>query len=119
MAYKYDRFHKFLLASPAKPEETLTLSLDQIEQINGNELPWSAHIYGAAWWANDKRGHTQARAWLDAGFLAIPNSGRYCRIVMFKKLRPKPQVGPALFKFVPKRPEDLEKKQPQPEPPSP
>uniref|UniRef100_UPI004053B933 DUF7662 domain-containing protein n=1 Tax=Paenibacillus sp. FSL H8-0537 TaxID=2921399 RepID=UPI004053B933 len=45
-------------------DETLTLSLEQIEAILGFKLPASALKY-RAWWSNDLT-HSQAKAWLYA-----------------------------------------------------
>uniref|UniRef100_UPI00403F707C DUF7662 domain-containing protein n=1 Tax=Paenibacillus sp. KS-LC4 TaxID=2979727 RepID=UPI00403F707C len=45
-------------------DETITLSLEQIESILGFKLPASAFKY-RAWWSNDKT-HSHAKAWLFA-----------------------------------------------------
>jgi hypothetical protein len=49
-----------------------TLSFQEIEAIIGAELPASAHQH-RAWWANDAKGHVQAKAWLNAGWKASVN----------------------------------------------
>jgi len=48
-------------------EPIIVLSYKDIEKIIGDTLPKSAYIYAEAWWAND-RTHSQAIAWLDAGY---------------------------------------------------
>lgn len=45
--------------------DIVELSYEEIEKIIENNLPMSAHKY-IAWWANG--GHSQADAWLDAGY---------------------------------------------------
>ncbi|MDK2903910.1 MAG: hypothetical protein PWP48_217 [Clostridiales bacterium] len=46
-------------------QEIIHLSFSEIEKLLGRPLPQSAYIYDA-WWANG--GHSQASAWLDAGY---------------------------------------------------
>lgn len=53
-------------------ERTIRLTFSEIEDILGRPLPVSAYKF-SAWWGNEssrKAGHTQAMAWLDAGFAA-------------------------------------------------
>ncbi|AKA67260.1 DUF7662 domain-containing protein [Clostridium scatologenes] len=45
----------------------ITLSFKDIEQIIGDTLPKSAYDHAEAWWANDYT-HSQAIAWIDAGY---------------------------------------------------
>ena len=63
MASKYQPLYQFL-ANLAESERPMTFT--EVEQVLGSRLPRSAHQY-QAWWANDKT-HTQAQAWLDAGW---------------------------------------------------
>ncbi|MCJ9729559.1 hypothetical protein [Bradyrhizobium sp. PRIMUS42] len=52
--------------------QTIRLTFLEIEEILGRPLPSSAYKF-SAWWGNEssrKAGHTQARAWLHAGFAA-------------------------------------------------
>ena len=46
---------------------------ERLEQTLGRKLPASAHKF-SAWWGNRKTsmkvGHTQAKAWMNAGFRA-------------------------------------------------
>lgn len=65
---KYDPLRRFLEnAAPAVTE--MTLSFEQIEQILGDELPYSAKNY-RAWWSNPSSplDHPYAQAWLAAGW---------------------------------------------------
>lgn len=59
---KYDPLNQFL-ASSEKDSVRLTFSV--IENLLGQTLPRSAYIH-KEWWANG--GHSQAYAWLDAGY---------------------------------------------------
>jgi hypothetical protein len=52
--------------------QTVRFTFSEIEALLGRPLPASAHKF-SAWWGNEsprKAGHTQARAWLLAGFEA-------------------------------------------------
>ena len=52
--------------------QTIRLTFSEIEEILGRPLPPSAYKF-SAWWGNEssrKAGHTQAMAWLQAGFAA-------------------------------------------------
>lgn len=63
----YGRLHKWLLAqSPDDPAFEVTFL--QIEEILGFSLPPTARR-NPAWWANNPNHHSQARSWLDAGFI--------------------------------------------------
>lgn len=53
-------------------EQTVRLTFSEIEALLGRPLPASAHRF-SAWWGNESSrnaGHTQAMAWLKAGFKA-------------------------------------------------
>ncbi len=63
---KYSLLHTYLLT---RDEETLVLSMSQIENILGFPLPSSAYKH-RAWWANDIT-HSQAKAWLYANWEII------------------------------------------------
>jgi hypothetical protein len=45
----------------------ITLTIGEIEKILGFELPNTAVCY-RQWWENNNRRHTQADAWLNAGW---------------------------------------------------
>ena len=64
---KYDPLEEFLKNLAASTNE-ITLSFDQINNILGTDLPFSAYHY-PAWWANEVKGsHVEAHAWLNAGW---------------------------------------------------
>lgn len=60
---KYDPLYDYLRDLPGREWYA---SFAQIEKILGDRLPDAASEH-RSWWAND-RTHTQARAWLDAGW---------------------------------------------------
>jgi len=60
------KYHPLKIYLEKSRNDKLTLTLKEIEKILGSELPPSAIKY-QQWWAN-KRGHTQANAWLGAGW---------------------------------------------------
>ncbi|MCB2361989.1 hypothetical protein [Clostridium estertheticum] len=61
---KYIGLKRYLLSTTAP---IVTLLFNDIEQITGNTLPKSAYVYAEVWWANDYT-HSQAIAWIDAGY---------------------------------------------------
>ncbi|GKX29057.1 hypothetical protein SH1V18_15370 [Vallitalea longa] len=61
---KYIGLKRYLQSSTAP---IVTLSFNDIEQIIGNILPKSAYVHAEVWWANDYT-HSQAIAWIDAGY---------------------------------------------------
>lgn len=59
---KYEPLHKYLAGQSAK---RLTLEMQEIEQILGEQLPASAHRH-VAWWSNGTtHHHPQCRAWME------------------------------------------------------
>ena len=58
-----------VLASFLKTQLTgrVAVTFAEVEEALGFALPASAYAH-PAWWSNDPTGHSQARAWLDAGF---------------------------------------------------
>lgn len=48
-------------------ESKVILTFSQIETIINDVLPNSAYEYSSVWWSNDPN-HSQAIAWLDAGY---------------------------------------------------
>lgn len=59
---RYDPLNEYL-RSVSRDE--INLSFSDIEKVLGFKLPSSAYTY-SAWWANG--GHSQADAWIDAGY---------------------------------------------------
>ena len=43
------------------------MTFQQLEKIIGRKLPASAYRH-RPWWANEERGHSHAKAWLQAGY---------------------------------------------------
>lgn len=63
---KYDPLRRFLASAPANMD-TFTLSFQQVEQLLGDPLPYTAR-HQRSWWANEARSGTysQAESWLSA-----------------------------------------------------
>lgn len=70
---KYIKLKKFLLDSDAP---MIKLTYKQIEKIICASLPESASKHAEAWWSNNKD-HSQAVAWLDAGYETDFESATY------------------------------------------
>jgi len=83
---KYDPLRDYLrdVAKRGRTEETL--SFREVERILDFPLPSSAYDY-APWWGNDKT-HTQARAWLDAGWEVVEKD-LASKKVTFQRIEPK------------------------------
>jgi hypothetical protein len=64
MKSKYWPLEQFLLKQTAS---RIAMRFDQIETLIGEKLPPSAFEH-RPWWANEARGHSHAKAWLDAKF---------------------------------------------------
>ena len=60
----------FLATRAGRGSSTVTLTFAHVEQLLGRPLPPSARRH-RHWWEND-RGHTHARAWLEAGWRSGP-----------------------------------------------
>ena len=64
---KYSPITEFLKNQPSDKRD-LTVTYETLEKVLGFSLPKSAHTH-RPWWANEKEGsHTQARAWMEAGW---------------------------------------------------
>src|SRR3954467_5743749 len=46
---------------------SVPMTFKDVEAIIGRKLPPSAYRH-RPWWANEARGHSHAKAWLDAGY---------------------------------------------------
>lgn len=69
---KYEPLLKYLAGQSAK---RLTLEMQEIEQILGEQLPASAHRH-VAWWSNGTtRHHPQCRAWMENGYHTVYKKG--------------------------------------------
>jgi hypothetical protein len=61
---KYEPLQEYLKNSV---QNEITLNFNQIEELLGANLPYSAFKH-PAWWANNDTPHVQASAWLNAGW---------------------------------------------------
>jgi hypothetical protein len=61
---KYYAMHEFL---SMKRGERLNLTFSELESVLGFQLPRGARA-NKSWWGNGRSGHSQARAWLLAGW---------------------------------------------------
>jgi hypothetical protein len=80
----YDPLRERLLSESG---QSIRLTFSEIEAILGRKLPASAFKF-TAWWSNEislKLAHSQARAWLHAGFRAKASIRR--RVVEFHRVR--------------------------------
>jgi hypothetical protein len=78
MVFRYKALQEFLAQSN---KDEICLSVAQIEDICGFKLPKSSAIN--SWWSNSpESGHTQSRAWVDAGYNVSVSGG----IRAFKKI---------------------------------
>lgn len=77
----YDPLASFL---SRQSDSAVAMSFEEIEHVLGVKLPASA--YGRnEWWSNNTLGHSQAKAWLGAGFLAS-NLDRKRKTVVFRRI---------------------------------
>jgi hypothetical protein len=51
-----------------KGVDRVPMTFAEIETVIGRKLPKSAYRH-RPWWANEERGHSHAKAWLQAGYL--------------------------------------------------
>jgi len=66
--------------------DEVPMTFTELERIIGAKLPPSAHKEGNAWWSNNRNGHSQAVAWLNAGFEA-GNVDRKAKKLVFRRVR--------------------------------
>ncbi len=76
---KYENLFLYLNSSGL---DSVTLSFAELESVLGFPLPHSASTY-SAWWANG--GHSQAHAWMNAGY-CVDEISLKDRHVVFKKV---------------------------------
>lgn len=60
----YEPLEKYLFNAGS---DVIAMTFAEVEQIIGAKLPPSAHKRNE-WWSNNATGHSQAKAWLNAGF---------------------------------------------------
>jgi hypothetical protein len=61
---KYQPLRDYLMARGGEP---LAISFDELERVTGISLPYAARHH-RQWWANGTNAHTQASAWMAAGY---------------------------------------------------
>lgn len=61
---KYDPLRDFLASRGGEP---LAMSFDDLERATGITLPYAARHH-RQWWSNGTNAHTQAVAWMEAGY---------------------------------------------------
>ncbi len=72
--------------------ESVRMTFEEVEEVIGAKLPPSAHKRNE-WWSNSPVGHSQAWAWLNAGF-ETANLDRKKKTVVFKRVAPPTQPHP-------------------------
>ena len=77
----YKPLEKFLTGADC---DVVAMTFAEVEQILGVELPPSAHKRNE-WWSNNATGHSQAKAWLNAGF-ETTSLDRKNQTVVFKRV---------------------------------
>ncbi len=77
----YDPLEKHLLNAHG---DVIPMTFAQVEEILGSRLPPSAHKRNE-WWSNNATGHSQAKAWLSAGF-ETAQVDRKSATVVFKRI---------------------------------
>ncbi len=65
-AQRMSKNHPLFVGLNGQNGDRINATMQQIEGVLGFDLPVSARTY-SQWWENDQT-HTQAKAWLEAGF---------------------------------------------------
>jgi hypothetical protein len=60
----YDPLGQYLMKNAAL---RIPMTFREVESVLGRKLPSSAYRH-RPWWANEARGHSHAKAWLEAGY---------------------------------------------------
>jgi hypothetical protein len=79
----YEPLEKYLIQQPG---DFVVMTFAEVERVIGTKLPPSAHKRNE-WWSNNPSNHSQAKAWLDAGF-ETANLDRRAKRVTFKRVAP-------------------------------
>lgn len=61
-----DKYRPLRTYLAAQKGDACTLTFKDIEKLTGHPLPESSKL--RRWWANNSHNHTQARAWMEAGW---------------------------------------------------
>ncbi|HUO98293.1 MAG TPA: hypothetical protein VMU01_06475 [Rhizomicrobium sp.] len=64
----------------------MQLSFDDIERIIDRKMPATAYDDSKPWWTNNPANHSQAKAWLNAGFVVVhvDHAGKH---VVFQRMK--------------------------------
>jgi hypothetical protein len=91
----YEPLEKYLIQQPG---DSVVMTFAEVERLIGTKLPPSAHKRNE-WWSNNPTNHSQAKAWLDAGF-ETANLDRKAKRVVFKRVSRTAgmQEAPRMFK---------------------
>jgi hypothetical protein len=95
----YEPLEKYLLRQTGA---SVTMTFAEVERVTGSKLPPSAHKRNE-WWSNNATNHSQARAWLNAGF-ETANLDRKAKKIVFRRVahtdaRHGMQEEPRMFKL--------------------
>jgi len=94
----YEPLEKYLIRQTAA---SVAMTFAEVERLIGHKLPPSAHERNE-WWSNNATNHSQARAWLNAGFETTQLDRRAKRVVFrrvtISNARTGMQEEPRLFK---------------------
>ncbi len=77
----YEPLEKYLFQQTGT---SVAMTFAEMERVIGRKLPPSAHKRNE-WWSNNATNHSQAKAWLNAGF-ETANLDRKARKVVFKRV---------------------------------
>jgi len=94
----YEPLEKYLFRQTGA---SVTMTFAEVERVIGCKLPPSAHKRNE-WWSNNATNHSQAKAWLGAGF-ETTNLDRKAKRVVFRRIahphaRQGMQEEPRMFK---------------------
>jgi hypothetical protein len=94
----YEPLEKYLFQQKGA---SVAMTFAEIERVIGSKLPPSAHKRNE-WWSNNATNHSQAKAWLNAGF-ETANLDRKAKKVVFRRIahpgvRHGMQEEPRMFK---------------------
>lgn len=88
---RYEPLGRYLTKTAAKQ---IAMTFREVESVIGRKLPPSAYRH-RPWWANEARGHSHAKAWLQAGY-ETEQVDMAARTLVFRRVTGTP--GPASVK---------------------
>ena len=77
----YEPLEKYLFQQKGA---SVAMTFAEVERVIGSKLPPSAHKRNE-WWSNNATNHSQARAWLNAGF-ETANLDRKAKKIVFRRV---------------------------------